>query len=158
MNRANLSVFFQRVNLWIAQGFGSGLSPKAPGTCGSIAAIPLIWACSQSSFMLYTLIIFIGSIAGVFICDIAAKNLGEHDAPSIVWDEIIGMFITFWFVPVTTLTLVMGFLLFRFFDIVKPYPISFLDQSVEGGLGIMLDDILAGLFSAILLGLAWQFL
>ncbi len=90
-------------------------------------------------------------LIGIKICDYAAKQLGEHDFGGIVWDEISGLLITMWAVPFTGYNLLAGFILFRFFDIVKPWPIKWVDQKVHGGLGIMLDDVLAGVFSGICL-------
>jgi len=142
----------------LALGFGSGLMPKAPGTFGTLAAIPLYILISQ--FDLWVFIIITGSIilAGIFICDYTSKALGVHDHSGIVIDEIAGYFITMIAVPFDWLWIVTGFLFFRFFDILKPWPISWLDKNVHGGLGIMLDDVLAGLFSLILLHLIIYFI
>jgi phosphatidylglycerophosphatase A len=130
--------------LLLAFGFGSGLSPKAPGTLGSVAAIPIWLLLSQLSQPFIITAIVASAVVGVAICGRAATQLGVHDHGGIVWDEFVGLWITMAFLPSNYVMLLVGFLLFRFFDIVKPWPISWLDQKVSGGLGIMLDDIVAG--------------
>lgn len=129
----------------LALGFGSGLAPKAPGTFGTLAAIPLILLFAMLGDLAYLSFIVCGSLLGVYICGKAAADVGEHDHGAIVWDEIIGFALTMLFVPLSWLTLVLGFALFRFFDIVKPWPIRWCDRRVHGGLGIMLDDVLAAI-------------
>jgi len=145
--------------LFLAFGFGSGLAKKAPGTLGTLAAVPVYWAFAQTGIVAYSLLTVAVTIAGIWICDIAAKKLGEHDFGGIVWDEIAGYLITLWLVPFSWQAMVVGFLLFRVFDIIKPWPIKWVDQRVEGGFGIMLDDVLAGVFAGFLLllfiGLGW---
>ncbi|HIG91059.1 MAG: phosphatidylglycerophosphatase A [Methylococcales bacterium] len=142
--------------LFLAFGFGSGLCPKGPGTAGTLAAIPvylLLLAFGEQVYLLATLVI---CVSGVWICQYAADKLGVHDFGGIVWDEIAGYLVTMLFVPFSWAAVLIGFLLFRLFDIFKPWPICILDQELGGGLGIMLDDLLAGLFSwAILMGLVW---
>ena len=137
--------------LFLAFGFGSGLAKKAPGTFGTVSAIPVYYLFAQTDTLFYSLLTLIVTVAGVRICGIAAEKLGEHDFGGIVWDEIAGFLITLWLVPFTWQTIVAGFILFRFFDILKPWPIKWLDQQVHGGLGIMLDDVLAGEFAGGLL-------
>jgi phosphatidylglycerophosphatase A len=129
---------------FLALGFGSGLLPKAPGTFGTIAAIPLYLLLVPSSFITYLSIVIVMSVAGIYICGKAAEDAGVHDHGAIVWDEIVGFLITMSMVPLSWQSVVVGFILFRVFDIFKPWPISFLDKNVHGGLGIMADDILAG--------------
>lgn len=137
--------------LFLAFGFGSGLSGKAPGTMGTVAAIPLYLAFAQTSMVVYSVLTIGVTIVGIWICGIAADKLGEHDFGGIVWDEIAGYLITMWLVPFTWQTVIVGFVLFRIFDIVKPWPIKWADQKVHGGLGIMLDDVLAAVFAGALL-------
>lgn len=129
---------------FLALGFGSGLSPVAPGTFGTLAALPLFYLASFASSDVYVALTILISILGIFICDKAAKDAGVHDHGAIVWDEIAGYFVTMLFVPPTLINILLGFVLFRFFDILKPWPISFIDKQVHGGFGIMLDDIIAG--------------
>lgn len=140
--------------LFLAFGFGSGLAKKAPGTLGTLAAIPVYWLFSQTNLFVYSLLTLIVTIVGIWICDSAAKKLDEHDFGGIVWDEIAGYLITMWWVPFSWQAVVLGFILFRFFDILKPWPIKWVDRQVQGGLGIMLDDVLAGVFAGGLLFLA----
>ncbi len=136
--------------LFLAFGFGSGLAKKAPGTLGTLAAVPIYWLFAQTNIFVYSLLTVAVTITGIWICGIAAEKLGEHDFGGIVWDEIAGYLITMWLVPFTWQAMVIGFLLFRVFDIIKPWPIKWVDQRVEGGFGIMLDDVLAGVFAGIL--------
>lgn len=129
---------------FLAVGFGSGLSPVAPGTFGTLAAIPLFYAASYLANFYYAVVTLFISIAGIYICGKAAEDAGVHDHGSIVWDEIAGYFITMLFIPATWLNIAVGFVLFRIFDIFKPWPISFIDKKIHGGFGIMFDDVLAG--------------
>lgn len=132
----------------LALGFGSGLAPKMPGTFGTLAALPVVVLLSYyASFSVYLIVTILVSIVGVRICGRTAEDMGVHDDSSIVWDEVAGMMITMLAVPLSWQTLLVGFLLFRLFDILKPWPISYLDKHVHGGFGIMIDDVLAGLFA-----------
>lgn len=134
--------------LLLAFGFGSGLAPKAPGTMGTIAAIPLWWLLAQLPLASYLMVVLVSAIIGIYICGAAAKTLGVHDHGGIVWDEFVGFWIAMAALPVTWTSLILGFVLFRFFDIVKPWPISWLDKKVSGGFGIMIDDVIAGIAAA----------
>jgi len=129
---------------FLALGFGSGLLPKAPGTYGTLAAIPLYLLLAPTTMTIYLAIVIVMSIAGIYICGKAAKDSGVHDHGAIVWDEIVGFLITMFMVPLSWKSVVVGFILFRLFDIFKPWPISFVDKNLHGGLGIMVDDILDG--------------
>lgn len=137
--------------LLLAFGFGSGLAKKMPGTMGTVAAVPIYLAFIQLNVWLYSALVVIVTVAGIWICEDAAEKLGEHDFGGIVWDEIAGLLITMWFVPFSWFTLLIGFILFRVFDIIKPWPIKWVDQKVSGGFGIMLDDVLAGVLAAAVL-------
>jgi phosphatidylglycerophosphatase A len=132
----------------LATGLGSGLLPFSPGTFGTVAAIPFYLCFVYApdwTFWLFTLLV---CLVGPYICGKAADDIGVHDHKAIVWDEFAGFFITMCFVPFTWMNVLAGFILFRFFDIIKPWPISWLDKHVHGGLGIMIDDIVAGIISA----------
>ncbi len=143
----------------LAFGFGSGASPKAPGTVGTVVAIPIFLVFSSLPLWAYLAVVVVVCAVGVYICERCAKDLGVHDHSGIVWDEIAGFLITMIAVPVSFWSILIGFLLFRLFDIWKPWPISYFDKQVDGGLGIMLDDIIAGIFSwLILFPLAYYFL
>ena len=137
--------------LFLAFGFGSGLAKKAPGTCGTLAAIPVYGLLVQTGMPVYSVLTIIVTVIGVWLCGQAAKQLGEHDFGGIVWDEIAGYLITMWLAPVSWQTVSAGFILFRFFDIIKPWPIKWLDRHVQGGFGIMIDDVLAGVFAGAVL-------
>ncbi len=133
---------------WLAFGLGSGLSPKAPGTMGTIAALPIYWFFLQDlSLAMYLLVLVLTSLIGIYLCDKTAKDLKVHDHGGIVFDEWVGMWITLLLVPQGWQWLLLAFVLFRFFDIVKPWPIKYFDEKVAGGLGIMLDDIVAGIIA-----------
>jgi len=143
-------IFSNPIHL-LAFGFGSGLAPKAPGTFGTIACLPLYWLLSDLSHIYYLLACVIVSLIGIFICGYTAKALKTHDHPGIVWDEFAGFFITMIGISFSWFNVLLGFILFRIFDIWKPWPISWLDSKVSGGLGIMIDDIVAGIFSLLIL-------
>ncbi|MFS1562728.1 MAG: phosphatidylglycerophosphatase A [Candidatus Arsenophonus phytopathogenicus] len=141
-------------NPWhlLATGFGSGLSPIIPGTMGSLAAIPFwllmywllpVWLC--------WFIILFGFVVGIVICQRTSDDMQVHDHGSIVWDEFIGMWMTLMVIPLVSWQWVLiAFVLFRFFDMLKPWPIGWFDQQVGGGLGIMLDDIIAAIFAMVI--------
>jgi len=144
------TVFSNPIHL-LAFGFGSGLAPKAPGTFGTLAAVPLYYYLSFLSTSWYLAICAITGLIGISICDYSAKKLKVHDHPGIVWDEFVGFFITMIGISLSWTNILLGFALFRFFDILKPWPISWLDNKVSGGFGIMIDDIVAGIFALICL-------
>lgn len=135
----------------LAFGFGSGLAPFAPGTFGTLAAVLLYLPLQYLSLPLYCLMVAVVCIAGVWICGRSSEMLGVHDHGGIVWDEFAGYFITMIAAPAGWQWIVIGFILFRIFDIIKPWPIKWADKQVHGGLGIMLDDILAGFISLAIL-------
>ncbi|MDQ1363718.1 MAG: phosphatidylglycerophosphatase [Pseudomonadota bacterium] len=138
---------------FLALGFGTGLMPKAPGTFGTLAAIPVYYAISNFSTGLYVSVVLFVSLAGIAICDYTSKQLRVHDHPGIVFDEISGYLLTMIAVPSGIWWMMAGFVAFRIFDILKPWPISWLDKHVHGGLGIMLDDLLAGVMACLVLHL-----
>lgn len=143
-NNPSLKALLRSPVLLFAFGFGSGLSPKAPGTMGTIAAIPLWLLLVQLSQPVYLVLILLSGVVGIYICGAAAERLGVHDHGGIVWDEFVGFWVAMAFLPSDCVSIVLGFVLFRLFDILKPWPISWLDKNMSGGLGIMIDDILAG--------------
>jgi len=149
MSGKNTQVNFNLANpiQFLALGFGSGLAPKAPGTFGTLAAVPLFLLMSGLAPLHYALIVLFVCLAGVYICGKAASDVGVHDHGAIVWDEFAGFFITMFMVPVSWQSVLVGFILFRVFDIAKPWPISIADKKLTGGFGIMFDDVLAGLFA-----------
>lgn len=146
MNKLTKKVF-QNPIYFFAFGFGSGLSPILPGTMGTLAAIPLYLALIHYSFPIYLLVTLIAFIFGIFICDKVTNDIGEQDYQGIVWDEIVGYLLTMFGAPKGSLWVILGFLLFRLFDIWKPKPIGWFDKHIKGGLGIMLDDVIAAFFA-----------
>jgi phosphatidylglycerophosphatase A len=129
---------------FLALGFGSGLIPFMPGTFGSLAALPILLGMSFFQIEFFIAITIASFLVGIYLCGKTARDLRMHDHGAIVWDEVAGMMVTFIAIPITPLTLMIGFLLFRFFDILKPWPIRVFDKKVHGGFGIMIDDIVAG--------------
>lgn len=130
---------------FFAVGFGSGLLPKMPGTWGTVMAIPfylLMRNLSPSNYLLVTAAAF---FVGIWFCHATEKAFGVPDHPRIVWDEIVGYWCTMFMAPQGWLWIVLGFILFRIFDIAKPWPICFFNKRVKGGFGIMLDDVLAAI-------------
>jgi phosphatidylglycerophosphatase A len=136
----------------LALGLGTGLSPIAPGTVASLATLVPGWFFLQLDLPLRALVVVIVAVAGIAICGAAAKRLGVHDHPAIVFDEVAGMLLTL--LPAAGAAwwhLALGFVLFRIFDIAKPWPIRDIDHRLHGGLGIMLDDLMAAVYAAALL-------
>lgn len=157
---------------FFAFGFGSGLLPVAPGTWGTLAAIPLFYLCllTQNAYV-FVGILLLGFVLGCGFCTAASRRMGVHDHGAIVWDEIIGYLVTmspaWWQLSITggvstaldtVIAVVVGFASFRFFDVLKPWPISVIDRRVHGGFGIMLDDLIAGIYAAIVLYLSLRFM
>jgi len=133
----------------LALGFGSGAIPKAPGTFGTVIGVLFYIPMSYLNTPVYLLLVAFMFVAGIYICGKTAKDFGVHDHGAIVWDEVVGYLVTMAFVPFSWIAVVVGFILFRIFDIWKPWPINLLDEKVHGGLGIMLDDVIAGLFAMV---------
>jgi phosphatidylglycerophosphatase A len=138
---------------FLALGFGSGLVPTGPGTAGTVVAIPVYLLLQPLSFTVYIALVTALFLAGIPICAHAARRMGVHDHPAIVWDEIVGYLVTMTFAPPGWTGVAAGFVLFRLFDIAKPWPIRWFDRHVAGGFGIMLDDLLAGIIAAAVLQL-----
>ena len=141
----NPSEIFKSPQLFLAFGLGSGLSPVVPGTMGTLAAVPFYLLLAQLPWLAYAIVVTVTAVVGCYLCGYSANKLGVHDHSGIVWDEFVGFWITMFLVPLKWQWIVAGFILFRFFDMVKPWPISLLDKHVHGGFGIMVDDIAAGI-------------
>jgi phosphatidylglycerophosphatase A len=150
------SVWRNPVHL-LAFGFGSGLAPKAPGTAGTAVAVLIYLLLPAMPWPLYLAFLITVFSLGVWVCGKTAEDLGVHDHGGIVWDEFVGYWITMFMAPVGWVWVILGFVLFRLFDILKPWPVKWVDEQVKGGLGIMLDDVLAGAM-AVLYMLVVQFL
>jgi len=136
---------------FVALGFGAGLAPVAPGTFGSLVGLALALALAPLGLIWNLAAIALVVAAGIWICGESARRLGVHDHPAIVWDEVAGMMIAMLAAPEGWRGAVLAFALFRLFDIAKPWPIREIDHGMRGGLGIILDDVLAGLFAALVL-------
>ncbi len=136
---------------WLAIGLGAGLSPKAPGTVGTAFAIPLVCGLALLPLTASAVLILLLAVLGVYVSERTSRDLGVEDHGGIVIDEVVGFAITMWALPMSGPWLLAGFVLFRFLDIVKPWPVRFFDQHVTGGLGVMADDIVAGLLACSLL-------
>ena len=137
----------------IATGFYSGYLPKAPGTWGTLVGLLLFYLLHTLSLPVYLAVVAGIFVVGSFAAGEAEKILDSRDPGVVVIDEIAGMLITMIAVPATPLNMALGFILFRIFDIAKPFPVNFFDQRFHGGLGIMLDDVMAGIYSLIILQL-----
>lgn len=138
---------------FVAFGFGAGTLPLMPGTWGTLVAIPIYLGLSQFSLMTYCLVTLLMAVVGVWLCYETGKATKVHDHPGIVWDEIVGYLVTMIAVPNAWWAIAAGFVLFRLFDVVKPWPISWCQKNIKGGTGVMLDDILAAIPCLIILHL-----
>ena len=138
---------------FLAFGFGTGLTPLAPGTVGSLLGVALAWLTQDLGLAIQAGLAVLLFVIGIWICGESARRIGVHDHGGIVWDEICGCYVTLLVAPPEIVPWALGFVLFRGFDIVKPWPIRDLDHRLGGGLGIMLDDLVAALYAAILLAL-----
>lgn len=139
----------------ISTWFWVGKIPWAPGTWGTLATLPFAYALSLAGPVYYMGVTIVGLFIGVFAADIYEESLGEHDCSEIVIDEVVGLLISMTWLPMTWQSLCLGFLVFRFFDILKPFPIRWLDQKIKGGLGVMLDDVAAGVITNIILQIVY---
>lgn len=149
---------WRRPHHWLAYGLGAGLFPWAPGTMGTLVAIPLYLLLRPLPLLGYLGVLLALFLLGVWACGKTARELGAQDPSAIVWDEILGFLLAMTAVPPGWPWLLAGFALFRGFDILKPWPIGLLDKRLRGGLGIMLDDIAAGALTWVLLQAAVQLL
>ncbi|WP_372844549.1 phosphatidylglycerophosphatase A [Psychrobacter sp.] len=158
------ATLLDRTVYWLGLGLGSGLPRRAPGTWGTVGALIVAIPLLSLGFIPFFIITLLSCLLGIWICDRTSNLMGGHDDPHIVWDEWAGMWLTllplsymgiadgdFW-QNITQMSsiiaLLIAFILFRFFDIIKPPPIGWADKKVAGGLGIMLDDIIAGIMAA----------
>jgi phosphatidylglycerophosphatase A len=140
-----------RFFLILATGFGVGYSPIAPGTLGTLIAIPIYYFLSEIPLPLYEITLIGFLFLSVWISENAETFFGKKDDPRIVIDEMTGFFVTMLWIPKTIHFIMIGFILFRFFDILKPFPIRHLERKVKGGWGVVLDDVMAGVYANIIL-------
>lgn len=133
----------------LAFGFGAGLSPRAPGTVGTVLAVLIYLLLPPMPPLYYAGLLVLSFGFGIWLCGKTAEDLGVHDHGGIVWDEFVGYWITMFMAPSGLSWVLLGFVLFRLLDIFKPWPIKWADKELSGGLGIMLDDVLAGIMAAL---------
>jgi phosphatidylglycerophosphatase A len=147
-----------RPTYFLAFGFGTGLSPKAPGTVGTLVGYPLYFLLiTYLPFYAVVGVLLLMYLMGIWICDVAGKAVGIVDHPGIVWDEIVAMALVLCYSPPNIYGYVGAFLAFRFFDIIKPWPINLIDERMKNGHGVMLDDLLAAGYSIALIQLVINF-
>jgi phosphatidylglycerophosphatase A len=149
MQKVSAAFVFKNPVHLLAFGFGSGLAPKAPGTFGTVVAVILYLLLAALPTLHYLLLILLSFLLGIYLCHKTAADLQTHDHPGIVWDEFVGYWISMIAAPAGWQWVVTGFVLFRLFDIAKPWPIGWLDRKLQGGFGIMLDDVLAGFYALV---------
>ena len=149
MNQPNLKLLFSHPAHFFGLGFGSGLAPKAPGTVGTLVGLPLFWLIAGYALNVQLFIIAALFVVGIYCCDKTGKTLGVADHGAIVWDEIVAMMLVLAFTPHTWLAWLVSFLLFRLFDIWKPFPIRQFDATLKNGFGVMFDDLLAAIYAII---------
>jgi len=147
MKHADLRFIFAHPAHLLAFGFGAGLAPKAPGTWGTLVAFPIYLALASLGTASYWGVIGLFLVAGIWICGKTGNALGVHDHGGIVWDEIAAFLMVLPFSHQNGWGFVLAFALFRLFDIWKPFPIAWFDKRIEGGLGVMLDDVLAAIYA-----------
>jgi phosphatidylglycerophosphatase A len=150
--RAPASVWRSPVH-WLAFGCGAGAAPFAPGTFGTLLAVPVYLLLRSWPLPVYVFVTAVLLLVGIWLCGRTARDLGVHDHPGIVWDEVVGFLVTMTGAPAGWVWVIVGFVAFRVFDILKPWPIRWLDRHMPGGAGIMADDILAGIYAAVVLQL-----
>jgi phosphatidylglycerophosphatase A len=135
----------------LSLGLGSGCISRAPGTWGTLAGLLVYGVFFWVPLAVYLTVVVTAFVAGIYLCERTARALGVHDDGAIVWDEFVGVWIALAFQPSEWEWIAAAFVVFRFFDIIKPWPISWLDRRVSGGMGIMIDDVLAGIYALVVL-------
>ena len=144
-----------RAALWVATGFGIGRAPVAPGTFGTLLGVPVYLLLQPLSTYVYVAAVSLLFVLGAWVSHSAEQQLGRHDHPAIVCDEVVGYLITMWQAPFGLWWAVTGFVLFRLVDIAKPYPVSQMER-LPGGIGVMADDALAGVYAlAVMQAAVW---
>lgn len=139
----------------LATMFGVGFSPKAPGTVATLATIPIFMLLSLTGPIIYMIVLLLLVIVGIIASEIYEQDKGSHDSQEIVIDEVVGYLITMVWLPLTWQAILIGFVLFRLLDITKPLLIGYLDKKIQGGLGVMADDIVAGIIASIVMQLLY---
>jgi phosphatidylglycerophosphatase A len=144
---------WRRLARWVAMGFGAGALPRAPGTFGTVVGVAAYLVLMPLTPVAYVSVVCAMFFGGIWLCAVARRGMGDSDPPGIVWDEIVGYLVTMFLAPRGWVWVGLGFVLFRVFDIWKPFPIRQLDRRVGGGLGIMVDDVVAGVYAWLVLRL-----
>ncbi len=156
--RPDFKFLFAKPAHFVALGFGAGLVPRAPGTFGTLVAYPLWWLLIPIAPALAWCLVGAGFLLGIWVCALAGTALGVSDHGAIVWDEIVAMLAVLLLTPPGLVWAVAAFALFRIFDIWKPFPIDYIDRKVKGGLGVMLDDVLAAVYAVAVMRIVEQFI
>lgn len=143
----NFAFLLQHPAHFFGLGFGTGLVKKAPGTVGTLVGLPLFWLIAHWSFSQQLIFIALLFIIGIYICDKTGRALGVPDHGGIVWDEIVAMMLVLTFTPVSVFWWVVALILFRIFDIWKPFPVRQCDAKLKHGFGVMFDDVLAAIYA-----------
>lgn len=146
-----MRVTWQSLTVFLATGFGVGYCPKIPGTVGTLLGAVLYFGLSAHPWSLYVLVLGIMLVAGVWLCEQAVETFGDSDPKEVVWDEMTGYLVAMAAAPRSLAWAIAGFVLFRIFDIVKPGPVGWADRRFGGGIGIMLDDLFAGILTLLVL-------
>lgn len=141
--------FFGKTALILSTWFGTGLSPKISGTVGTLAAVPLVAVLTYLGAVYTGIALIVLIPLSIWSSDICSHLLKKRDPSEVVIDEVAGFLLTLFLLPLSWVTILSGFVFFRFFDILKPFPVGWADKRVSGGLGIVLDDLLAGIYSNI---------
>ena len=156
LNTPNVKFLLQNPAHFFALGFGSGLAKKAPGTFGTLVGLPLFLLISPYNHLLQLIMIAVLFFVGITFCDVTGKNIGVADHGSIVWDEIVAMMLVLVFTPLAAIWWLVAFLLFRLFDIWKPFPVCYADAHFKNGFGVMFDDLLAAIYAILCIRfIAW---
>jgi len=152
--RPNLRFLLAHPYHFVALGFGAGLAPVAPGTFGTLLALPIFWLLAPrldpTAFLIVIGFMF---LAGVWVCDRTGRDLGVPDHQAMVWDEVVAFLLVLFFTPPSLVWLALAFLLFRLFDVLKPGPIRYIELRFRGGFGVMIDDLVAAFITLICLAL-----
>ena len=152
----SMSLMSSKIALQIATFFGIGNLPKAPGTWATLAALPIAFVFLKIGPVPYMTLTFLLLLIGIFACDVTEKSRNSHDDGDLVIDEVVGLLITMTWLPITWQSFVLSFILFRLLDIWKPFPINLLDKRIKGGLGVMLDDVAAGMIANVVLQIVYS--
>lgn len=145
----------KKIFIQLATLFGVGRFPKAPGTVGTLATIPIFILLTMAGPLAYMAAILLLLPVGIAACHIYEQEVGGHDHKEVVIDEVLGFLITMVWLPLTWQAILIGFILFRVLDITKPLFIGYLDRKVQGGLGVMVDDVAAGIVASLILQLLY---